>query len=51
MIGARVIMSLLHELALLPSTVLETDMRQVSMMSLSDRLLDLYGTKLIVVHH
>ena len=47
MIGARVIISLLHELALLPSTVLDTDIRQVSMMSLSDRLLDLYGTRLL----
>ena len=47
MIGAKVVMSLLQELALLPLTVLESDMRQVSMISLCDRLLDLYGIKLL----
>ena len=41
MIGAIVDISLLHELALLPLTVLERDNIQVSIMSLCDKLLDL----------
>ena len=47
MIEARVVMYLLQEVDLLPLTVLDSDMRKVSMMSLCDRLLDLYGIKLL----